>query len=87
MQIGTRNHTKMKKWDLIMEMSKIYANQNTQRTIQQSEVMAFRYAVTLLKSQTLLDDAEGHDLTILLATLALGSLLICLNLAPFQNRG
>ena len=67
MQSGARNHTKVNKWDPIMEMSKIYANQNALRTIQQSEVMAFRYAVTLLKCQTLLGDARGHNLTILLA--------------------
>ena len=67
MQIGAKNHTKMIEWDQIMEMSKIYANQNAQRTIQQSEVMAFRYAVTLLKCQILLGDAKGHNLTILLA--------------------
>ena len=45
------------------------------------------YNLTLPNSQTLLGDAEGHHLTILLAALAFGSLLICINLAPFQNRG
>ena len=80
---GLKIALRWEKWDLVMEMGRIYANRNAQAATWHD----FRHDVTLPKSQTLLGDALWHHLTVLLAGWADGSLLICIDTALFQTLG